>query len=83
MMCKNFKYCMLVFSFVIAIDTNFGKIIIEKEENTSPSKGDMVYTEENTKAPDAKYKLGFMHHITVENGRIINSFSYGFPHCEK
>lgn len=52
-------------------DTNYGKIFIEQAENSSPSKGDFVYTDENTYAPDGRYKLGFMHHITVENGRII------------
>ncbi len=52
-------------------DTNFGKIIIEQTENSSPSKGDFVYLDENVYAPDGKYKLGFMRHITVENGRII------------
>jgi hypothetical protein len=52
-------------------DTNYGKIFIEQAENSSPSKGDFVYTDENTHAPDGRYKLGFMRHITVENGRII------------
>ncbi len=51
--------------------TNFGKIIIEQSENSSPSKGDYVYIDENDYASDGKYKLGFMRHITVENGRII------------
>lgn len=52
-------------------DTNFGRILIEQVENSSPSVGDFVYTNENTHAPDGRYKLGFMRHITVANGRII------------
>ncbi len=52
-------------------DTNHGKLTIEHEENSSPSKGDFVYTEDNILAPNGKYRLGFMKHITIENGRII------------
>lgn len=51
-------------------DTNFGTIIIERGEDSYPSKGDFVYMEGETPAYDGRYKLGFMKYITVENGRI-------------
>lgn len=53
-----------------AYDTNKGKIVVEQEESKNPSKGDFVFQSE-TAAPDGKYRLGFMRHIVVENGRII------------
>ena len=52
-------------------DTNYGKIFIEQLENLSPMKGDFVFTEGDVHAPNGKYKIGFMQHIIVENGRII------------
>jgi hypothetical protein len=53
-------------------DTNKGKIIIEQQEFMNPSKGDFVF-QNDIAAPDGKYRLGFMHYITVEKGLIIKS----------
>ena len=53
-------------------NTDQGVIIIEKTENSSPRKGDLVFTEKNIRVPDGKYKLGFMKSITVANGRIVS-----------
>lgn len=52
--------------------TDKGKITIEQQEFMNPSKGNLVF-QNNIAAPDGKYRIGFMHHITVENGRIIKS----------
>jgi hypothetical protein len=51
-------------------ETNKGMITVEQQEFFNPSKGDLVF-QNNEVAPDGKYRLGFMRHITVENGRII------------
>lgn len=40
-----------------------------KQEFTNPNRGEYVFLNEN-KAPNGKYKLGFMNYITVENGII-------------
>ena len=44
--------------------------LIEQIEFREPSIGNFVI-KENEKAPDGRYRLGFMKHITVENGIII------------
>ena len=54
-----------------AYDTNNGVIIIEQTKNSTLAKGDFVFTDDNTYAPDGKYKIGFFKYITVENGQII------------
>lgn len=51
--------------------TNKGEIVIELQENWSPTKGDLVF-QNNSPAPDGKYRIGFMDHIKVENGKIVN-----------
>lgn len=50
-------------------ETNKGKITIQQRQYYSASNGDFVF-QNNSKAPDGKYGLGFMKHIVVENGRI-------------
>lgn len=51
-------------------NSNKGKIIVEQGEFENPVEGDYVFQNENV-APDGKYRLGFMRHIVVKNGRII------------
>ena len=51
-------------------ETKQGAIIIEEEQNSSPSKGDYVLMN-NRLAPDGKYKIGMFKTITVANGRIV------------
>ncbi|SMO92857.1 hypothetical protein SAMN06265379_11710 [Saccharicrinis carchari] len=50
--------------------TDKGIIIIEIEEYSLHSKGDLVM-QNGSFAPDGRYRLGFMSHITVKDGRII------------
>jgi hypothetical protein len=50
-------------------ETNKGIIVVEHQEFQSPSKGDFVF-QNKIAAPDGKYRLGFLWHITVDNGRI-------------
>ncbi len=52
--------------------TNKGMISVEQQEYFNPSNGDLVI-QNNEVAPDGKYRLGFMRHITVSNGRISKS----------
>ena len=47
-----------------------GEIVIEQRYFEYPSINDLVF-QNNVPAPDGKYRLGLMNHITVENGRII------------
>lgn len=50
--------------------TDKGIIFIEQEEFFGYSKGNYVY--QNSKlARDGRYRLGFLKHITISNGRII------------
>lgn len=51
-------------------ETNRGTIFIEQQEFYEPTIGDLVF-QENKPAPNGKYRVGFMRHITVENGKII------------
>lgn len=53
-------------------DTNKGKIVVEQQEYYNLSNGDFVF-QDNLPAPDGKYRLGFMSHILVVNGRIVKS----------
>jgi len=53
-------------------NTNKGIIVIEHQEYLGVAKGDLVF-QNNLPAPDGKYRLGFMSHITVENGRIVKA----------
>jgi hypothetical protein len=65
------KDCRIIKVFIQeTYDTNKGKIVIEQEEYKLASKGDLVF-QNNLPAPNGKYRLGFMSHITVEDGRII------------
>lgn len=50
--------------------TDKGLIRIEHSVYDIPSKGDLVF-KDNDYAPDGKYRLGFMYHIIVKDGRII------------
>lgn len=50
-------------------NTNMGKIVVEQNVYTKMAIGDFVF-KENLPAPDGKYRIGFMNHIWVENGRI-------------
>lgn len=49
-------------------ETNKGTIYVE-QRYASPEKGDLVY-QDNKPAPDGKYRLAFMYHIVVKNGKI-------------
>ena len=51
-------------------NTNKGKIVIERNEEINPSKGDAVFQNDVT-APDGKYRLGLLWRIVVVNGRIV------------
>lgn len=51
-------------------DTDKGRIVVEQQENAAPSTGDFVF-QNNNPAPDGRYRVGFMRHITIENGRVI------------
>ena len=42
--------------------------LLRPDETYDPKKGYAL------KAPDGKYRLGFMKHFTVENGRILKAF---------
>ncbi len=52
--------------------TNKGMIEVEQQEYHKPSNGDLVF-QNNSAVTDGKYRLGFMRHITVSNGRIIKA----------
>lgn len=52
--------------------TDKGMITVEKKEYAQPSKGDLVF-QNNNYAPDGRYRLRFMEYITVENGQIIKT----------
>jgi hypothetical protein len=52
--------------------TDKGMIRIEHQVGFSPNIGDLVI-QFNELAKDGKYRLGFMNHIWVENGRIIKT----------
>lgn len=59
-------------------ETNKGIILVEKEYNptslylSNNQIGNFVF-QNNLPAPDGKYRLAFMEHIWVENGRIIKT----------
>lgn len=50
--------------------TKQGLIVIEEEQNRSPSKGDYVLMN-NRLAPDGKYKISLFKSITVADGKIV------------
>lgn len=50
--------------------TDKGVIQVEYEKNGGYFTGDRVF-KDGQPAPDGKYKLGFMWHITVKDGRIV------------
>jgi len=54
----------------ILYKTDRGEIIIQQGLNYTFFSGDYVL-QGNKPAPDGKYRLGFMNHIRVKNGRII------------
>lgn len=51
-------------------ETKLGTITIEEEQNSSPSKGDIVLIN-NRPASDGQYKIGIFKTIMVANGHII------------
>lgn len=51
--------------------TKHGKIVIEQEDDYERT-GDKVY-QNDEKAPDGKYRLGFMSHIIVKDGLIVET----------
>ncbi len=53
-------------------DSDKGKLTIELPKDTHRSQGDPVFIND-IPAPDGKYRLGFMNHIEVQNGRIIKT----------
>jgi hypothetical protein len=54
---------------MVSYKTDKGLIQIEVEKS-SPHVGDLVFQDENL-AKDGKYRLKFLYHITVKDGRII------------
>ena len=75
---KSGKICLIKDSKIQKIlvkqeyETRFGIITIEKEANASPKFGDLVF-KDNRPAPDGKYRLAFLYHIAVKDGRIIKA----------
>ncbi len=59
----------------VTYNTNRGKITIEKQEGFNPAIGDFAY-QNDTVAPDGKYKLGFLWYIFVKDGKIIKTSSF-------
>lgn len=55
----------------ISYATNKGDIVVEQEMMyRKPIHGDFVY-QNNSPAQDGKYRLGFLNHIIVQNGRVV------------
>lgn len=50
--------------------TDKGDLLIEREINFSYSYGDSVLMDGN-KAPDGKYRLGFMNYLYIKNGYVV------------
>jgi len=55
--------------YMIQYKTNRGEILIEQRVREFRSKGDSVF-QDSLPAPDGKYKLGFLSHIEVKDGKV-------------
>lgn len=54
-------------------NTKRGELIIEKQRNCSPNKGDLAF--QNDQPAEGKFNIGIFHHVHIANG-VIESSTY-------